>query len=39
MISVFENLFPGFVLIFAGHVLRRCEFTTGAFLKVSDRLV
>jgi malonate transporter and related proteins len=39
MISVFENLFPVVALIFAGQVLRRREFTTGAFLKVSDRLV
>jgi predicted permease len=39
MIRVFENLFPVFALICAGHALRRCEFASAEFLKVSDRLV
>ena len=39
MIHVLENLFPVFALIGAGHVLRRCNFTTAEFLNVSDRLV
>jgi hypothetical protein len=34
-----DHLFPVFALIAAGSLLRRWQFTTEAFLKVSDRLV
>jgi malonate transporter and related proteins len=36
---VFDSLFPVFALIALGFLLRRLDFTTDAFLKVSDRLV
>ncbi len=37
--SVLDNLFPVFALIFAGSLLKRWNYTTESFLKVSDRLV
>lgn len=37
--SVLDNLFPVFALIFAGSLLKRWNYTTEGFLKVSDRLV
>jgi predicted permease len=39
MIPVLETLFPVFALILVGHCLRRWQFTTTAFLNVSDRLI
>jgi predicted permease len=39
MAMVIDNLFPVFALIALGHALRRWNFTTEAFLSVSDRLV
>jgi len=39
MAMVIDNLFPVFALIALGSALRRWDFTTEAFLNVSDRLV
>jgi predicted permease len=39
MTIVLENLFPIFALMAAGKLLRHWNFTTDAFLRVSDRLV
>jgi hypothetical protein len=39
MTIVLENLFPVFALMAAGKLLRHWNFTTEAFLRVSDRLV
>jgi hypothetical protein len=39
MTIVLENLFPIFALMAAGKLLRHWNFTTEAFLRVSDRLV
>jgi len=39
MTTVLESLFPIFALMAAGNLMRRWNFTTDAFFRVSDRLV
>jgi len=39
MVMIIDNLFPVFALIAFGSALRRWDFTTDGFFKVSDRLV